>query len=100
AACAAVVRVLAHRHEELGRQKHVVAAAVERFADDLFGDAAGVDVGRVDEVYAAVERGVDDADGVGAIVVAPRAEHHRSQTQWADLDTGAAERTVLHVYSL
>ena len=52
-ACAAVVRVLAHRHEELGRQKHVVAAAVERFADDLFGDAAGVDVGRVDEVYAA-----------------------------------------------
>ena len=47
---AAAVGVLAHRHEELRRQHDVVAAALERLADDLLGLAGGVDVGGVDEV--------------------------------------------------
>src|SRR3954452_21249929 len=63
---------------------------------DLLGHAAGVDVGGVDEVDPGVQRTVDDADGVGAVVVAPGAEHHRTEAHRADLDAGAAERSVLH----
>ena len=96
ARAAAAVGVLAHRHEELGRQDDVVAAALERLADDLLGLAGGVDVGGVDEVDAGVERGVDDADRVVVVGVAPGAEHHRAEAELRDLDAGASERAVVH----
>ena len=54
---AALVGVLAHRAPELGGQHDVVAAALERLADDLLRLAGGVDVGGVDEVDPGVERG-------------------------------------------
>jgi hypothetical protein len=78
---AAAVRVLAHRHEELGREHDVVAPALERLADDLLRLAGGVDVGGVDEVDAGAERAVDDADRVIVIGVAPGAEHHRAEAE-------------------
>ena len=93
---AAVVGLVAHRHEELGGQDDVVAAALQGLADDLLGHAAGVDVGGVDEVDPGVEGAVDDPDGVGAVVVAPRPEHHRAQAQRADRYAGPAEHSVLH----
>jgi hypothetical protein len=40
AGAAPVVRVLTHRHEELGGQDDVVAPASKRLADDLLGRAA------------------------------------------------------------
>jgi hypothetical protein len=55
----------------------------------------GVHVGGVDDVDPGVEGAVHDADGVGVVVVAPRAEQHRPQPEEADLDAGAAERSVL-----
>src|SRR3954471_18885248 len=60
---AALVGVLAHRHEELRREHDVVTAALEGLPDDLLGLAGRVDVGGVDEVDALVEGAVDDADG-------------------------------------
>ena len=83
ARAAAVVGVLAHRHEELGGEHDVVAAALERLADDLFGLAGRVDVGGVDEVDPGVQRAVDDADRVVVVGVAPGAEHHRAEAQLA-----------------
>jgi hypothetical protein len=38
----------------------------------------------------------DDPNGVGAIVVAPGAEHHRAQAQRAHRQAGAAEEPVVH----
>ena len=79
---APLVRVLAHRVVELGREDDVVApAAGERLADDLLGLALPVDVGGVDEVDAGVERRVDDADRLVVVGVAPRAEHHRAEAE-------------------
>jgi hypothetical protein len=65
-------------------------------ADDLLGLAERVDVGGVDEVDAGIERGVDDADAVVVVGIAERPEHHRPETQGADLDAGAAEGAVFH----
>ena len=84
------VGVLAHGAVELGGQDDVVAAALEGLADDLLGLALGVDVGGVDEVDAGVQRGVDDADGVVVVGVAPGAEHHRAEAHLADRDAGAS----------
>ena len=53
---AAVVGVVVHRDVDLGRQHDVVAAALERLADDLLGLAGGVHVGGVDEVDPGVQR--------------------------------------------
>ena len=92
----AVVRVLAHRRHELGGQHHLVAPALQRLADDLLRLAAGVHVGGVDEVDAAVEGGVDDLDAVVVVAVAPGAEHHRPEAVAADLDPGGAERGAFH----
>ena len=93
---AAPVGVLAHRHEELGREHDVVAPVLQRLPDDLLRLTGGVHVGGVDEVDAGVEGGVDDADRVVVILVAPGAEHHRAEAELRDLDAGASERAVLH----
>ena len=85
---AALVAVLAHRRMELGGQYHVVAPAGERLGHDLLGLARRVHVGGVDEVHARVERGVDDADAVVVVGVAPGPEHHRPEAEMADLDAG------------
>jgi hypothetical protein len=77
----AAVRIVAHRHEELRGQHDVIAAAGQGFADDLFGLAGGVDVGGVDEVDPGIQRGVDDADRVVVVGVAPGAEHHRAEAE-------------------
>jgi len=50
------VRPVAHRHPRLGGQQHPVAPALDRLAHDLLGQPARIDVGRVDEVDAAVEQ--------------------------------------------
>ena len=92
-----LVRVLAHLPVHLGGEEDVVAAAAgERLADDLLRLAARVDVGGVDEVDPGVERGVDDPDRLVVIGLAPGPEHHRSETQRADLDTGGGELSRLH----
>jgi hypothetical protein len=92
----ALVGVVAHRAPELGGQHDVVAAALERLADDLLRLAGRVDVGGVDEVDAGVQRGVDDADGVVVVGVAPGAEHHRAQAELADRDARAPQESIVH----
>ena len=97
AARAAVrVRVLAHRGEELRREDDVVAAAVERLADDLLRLARRVHVGGVDEVDPGVEAAVDDPRALVVVGLAPRAEHHGAEAVLADLDPGASERSHAH----
>ena len=96
---APLVGVIAHRACTLGRQDDVVAASLERLAHDLFGLAAGVRVGGVDEVDPGVQRLVDDADRVVVVGVADGPEHHRAERVGTDLDAGPAEGAVLHAVS-
>ncbi len=93
---ASLVGIVAHRRRTLGREDDVVAAPLERLADDLFGLAAGVHVGGVDEVDPRVQRLVDDADRVVMVGVADGPEHHRAERVGTDLDAGPAEGAVLH----
>src|SRR5205085_5328424 len=92
----ALVPPRSHLAVNLRRENDVVAPPLQRAADDLLGLSPGVDVGRVAEVDAGGERRVDDADALVLIGVSPRAEHHRAETEGADLDSRPAERAVLH----
>jgi hypothetical protein len=71
-----------HRHPHLGGQQYPVPAAVEHLADDLLGQAAGVDVGGVDEVDPGVQAHVHLPPGLVCAgrpdvgKVAPPAERH------------------------
>jgi plasmid stabilization system protein ParE len=83
--------------ERLGGEHHVVAASLERLADDLLRFAVAVRVRRVDEVDAEIQRLVDHADAFVVIGIGDLPKHHRAQTVRADPDAGPAERAVLHV---
>src|SRR4051812_1717834 len=100
ARAALVVDLVAHLAVELRGEDDVVAAAFEGLADDLLVLALRIDVGRVDEVDARVERGVDDPDRLVVVGLTPGAEHHRAEAQGADLYAGAAERAELHAARL
>jgi len=84
----------------LGGQHDVVAAAEQRLADDLLGLPRRVHVRGVDEVDAAVQRGMDDPDAVLVVRIAPGAEHHRAEAVRAHLDPGTAERPHPHACRL
>ena len=75
-----------HRNVDLRGEHHVVApTAGEGFADDDLRFALRVGVGGVDEVDAGIEGGVDRRDRGVVVEFAPTAEHHRPETQRADL---------------
>ena len=80
----------AHREASLGGHEDAVAAPLEDLADDLLGQAARIDVGRVDQVDPGVERHVDLAAGsahvVGADIakLALTSETHRPERQLRD----------------
>ena len=58
----AIVGVVAHRIEHLGRDHDLVARGevTQRAAEDLFADADGIHVGGVEEVDAELERAPDE----------------------------------------
>ena len=93
---APLVRVIAHRPIDLGREHDVVAAALERLADDHLGLTGRVAVGGVHEVDPGIQRLVDDADAVVVVrITNGGSEHHRAEGIRADADTGVAERAVV-----
>ena len=80
-----------------GEDDVVAPPARQGFRNDLLGLARRVDVGGVDEVDPAVEGAVHDPDALVVVGVAPRAEHHRPETERADPHAGSTEDAVLHV---
>ncbi len=96
-----LVGPFAHPAVHLGGEHDLVAAPAalgEPPADDLLGDTLAelpsVDVGRVEEVDAVLERAVHDGVAVGFGGLG--AEVHRAEAQPADRQAGAAEIRVLH----
>ena len=90
-----VVRPGAHLAERLcGDDVVVTAPGLQPAAEDLLGPAVSVDVGGVDEGAARVGEGVQDL--VTRLLAGLRAEHHRAQAQFAHLETGPSEKSMLH----
>ena len=91
-------------HEHLGGQHDLLAVGVllQRPPGDLLAGAAGVDVGRVDDVDAGLERRADRLPGevlaLGPRVAAPVgvAPAHRPERDPRDLEPGGAEPGVAH----
>ena len=96
AGVAAHVRVGAHVAVHLRREHDVVAPSLKCLGDDRFGLPGRVHVGGVDEVDAGIERRVDHVDRLVVVGIAPRAEHHRPETEWAHRHAGTPERTLFH----
>jgi hypothetical protein len=88
--------LVTHRHARLGGEHDVVAPACDGLADHLFRLAGAVPVGGVDEVDSALERGVDDGDGLVLGRAPDGAEVHRAEHKRAHLHAGAAQGAVLH----
>ncbi len=87
------VGISPHGGVHLGGQYHPVAPTPgQRLAHDLLGLTRRIDIGGVHEIDAGVQRGVDDADAVVMVGVAPRAEHHRPQAQRGHPHAGVTQR--------
>ncbi len=91
----------AHAAEDFRGEHHLLppaAALGTPSPDDLFRDPfahfPAVDVGRIEEVDAEVERPIHDGEAVRFGRV--RAEVHGAQTEPADFQARAAEMHVLH----
>ena len=100
---AAIVRALAHRKARLGRDQHAgLALRSHRLAEQLFGPAAGIDIGGVDQIDAGVGDDVDqpahfverDVADFGEVSLA--AEGHGAHRQHRDLEARIAQLPVFH----
>jgi hypothetical protein len=84
---AQVVRPVTHRTVQLGGQQDLAAARPDRLAEDLLGQARGVDIRGIEEIDPALEADVHhprclvDSDRAHAGVAARAAERHRPQCQ-------------------
>ncbi len=80
---AGVVGAVAGGQAGLGGDQHLVAAALDRPAEDLLGGAVGVDVGGVEEGDAGVDGDVEQAAGLGLVGGAPGAEQRAPAAEGA-----------------
>ena len=88
-----IVRSVADRAEALRRDDHAVTLVLHRAPDDLFGLAACVHVGGVDEVSTRVDEGVDDAATLPFVARCARlvSEHHGAQAGGRHAQTRSTE---------
>src|SRR5207244_923056 len=94
AAPGGIVGTLLHRATELRREDDPVAATLERAADVVLAHPLAVDVGRVEERDAGVERGVDDRERL--VVIAAPPEVVRAEPDDRDLGATVSESPHLH----
>ena len=87
----------------LGGDEHLVAAALDRLAEDLLGQPARVDVGRVEHRQPGVEADVDEPRGLGDVARAPgleelaaAAERAGAEAQDGHPESRSAEYSIFH----
>ena len=66
----AIVGPLPHRKARLGGDQHVVTARTDGLTQDLFGHAARIDIGRVEQIDAGLDASIHLAAGTGQIGIA------------------------------
>src|SRR5215471_10079860 len=98
---AEIVRPLPHAEARLGRDEQPVAPAGDGLAENFFGQAVGIDIGRVEERRAGLERDVDEARRLLELGVAPgpkefvaAAEGRGAEAEDRHLEAGPAEQTM------
>ena len=98
-----VVGAGAEAEGPLGGDDHLVAAALDRLAQDLLGHAVRVDVGRVEHGEPGLEADVDEPRGLGDVARAPgleelvaAAECAGAEAQDGDLESRTAELPEFH----
>ena len=81
-----------------GDEDLLATPLAEELADYLLAPAVTVDVGGVDERHARVDGGVERAEALRVVDLAPigAADRPRAETDRADISTGLAEPAVLH----
>ena len=79
---AAIEQGVAGRHAELAGNDDVAPPRPERLAEQLLGALTAVDVGRIDQIHADLERSLDQGDCLIELVTdkAPT-----SESEWTDL---------------
>jgi hypothetical protein len=92
------VRPISGTQTDLARQYDIVAAARKRFADDLLCLSVRIGVRGVDNVYAGVERGMDNVDTLLFIGISIGTKHHRAQGVGAHANPGSSERAIFHLF--
>src|SRR5262249_9205499 len=104
ARAAHVVRARSDAERPLRGDDDLIAAALDRLTQDLFGHAVGVDVGRVEHGQAPLEADTAERGAPGAAAGAPRleefvpaAEGAGAETEDRDLESRTAELSVFHV---
>src|SRR5580704_4056292 len=100
---AEVVRAVAHRESGFGGDENAVAFAADGFAEDFFGEAAGVDIGSVEEIDAGFEANVDESRSFGDVAGTPgfekfvaAAKGAGAETENGNLQAGMAELSEFH----
>src|SRR5262249_4319373 len=87
----------------LGGEEHLLAASLDRLAQDLLCHPLGIDVGRVEQGEAGFEADIDEPPGLGDVAGTPgpeqlaaAAEGAGPQTQPRNLESRAAELSIFH----
>ena len=97
-----VVRTVAHRVKDFGRDDHLVAPGevLQRAAEDFLAGAARIHVGGVEEVDAAFERPLDERTAGGLIerpgMPVGRSVRHRAEAEARHLEASRTESGVVH----
>jgi hypothetical protein len=96
-----IVGAVADLEANLGGDHGALAALLGHdLADDLFGDAAIVDIGGVEQIDTGIEAQVDLALGAGDVGIADlgaAAEGHGAHGDGGDLEPRTAQETVFHM---
>ena len=97
-----IVWPFAHREAGLGCKQHALAALADDLTDDFLGDTLRINIRRIDQVDAGIQRHIDElagfsnaevADGLGPALAA---KGHGADGQCRNLKAGAAEKTIVH----
>src|SRR5262249_37604608 len=90
----------------LGRDEQPVAPAGDGLAEDLLGQAVGIDISGVEERRAGLERDVDEARRLLELCIAPgpkkfaaAAKGRGPEAKDRHFEAGPAEQTVFHADS-
>ena len=91
-------RVVGVAHDaELGGEHHLVAPAGDRAADELLVRVRAVDVGRVEQRHAELERAVDGGDRLFVVARAVELGHaHAAEAERGDRQALRSQPAFLH----
>ncbi|MMZ67739.1 hypothetical protein D1872_303560 [compost metagenome] len=84
------------RQARFGREHGLLSAAFQRQSDDAFRFGSGIDVGSIHEIDAAIQCGMNNANG--GLLVRPFAEGIGAQPDGRYAQAAVSETSILHGY--